>query len=138
MVDVVCPFHVPRPPTSSQSLQATRGISQNSEDTFPRSCQANDFGIWVISSKLLFTRKACKLGFTLKLNSVKIQVLKPFKMCLHASTLWVLQWQSFTASRSLKLDLILRNIKRRKLQLWEPCTDGAERRAGVGAGALVR
>jgi hypothetical protein len=33
----------------------------------------------VISSKL-FTRKACKLGFTLKLKSVKIQALKPFKL----------------------------------------------------------
>ncbi|KAJ7720142.1 hypothetical protein B0H14DRAFT_2642759 [Mycena olivaceomarginata] len=75
---------------------------------------SNDFGIWAISSKLFFTRKACKLAFTLKLKSVKIQVLKPFKMCLHASTLWVLQWQSFAASKSLKLDLILRNIKRRK------------------------
>ena len=37
-----CLFHVARPPTSSQSLQFKRDISQN-EDTFPRSCQANNF-----------------------------------------------------------------------------------------------
>ncbi|KAJ7854580.1 hypothetical protein B0H14DRAFT_2579832 [Mycena olivaceomarginata] len=76
--------------------------------------QAHDFGIWVISSKLFFTRMACTRSTPLKLES------------------------SLAASRSLKLDLILENnLKPRKEWLRGPGTDGTERGAGVGDGVLV-
>ncbi|KAJ7368877.1 hypothetical protein DFH08DRAFT_983421 [Mycena albidolilacea] len=69
-----------------------KGHSPHVEDTFPSSCQAGNFGIWVVSSKLFFTRKARKLGFiTLKLKSTKFQAFKLFKICLHASSLWLFQ-----------------------------------------------
>ncbi|KAJ7822309.1 hypothetical protein B0H14DRAFT_2598684 [Mycena olivaceomarginata] len=59
--------------------------------------QAHDFGIWVISSKLFFTRMACTRSTPLKLES------------------------SLAASRSLKLDLILENnLKPRKEWLRGP------------------